>query len=92
MRAVAITVLYLGAVLTAVMVARFAIVGTVIWREIAAADARCGAGIDSGRVKDKADVEQEYAMVAHAVDDMLLLALDLRKWTHRQFFPHGSAR
>ena len=37
-------------------------------------------------------IEQEYTMVRRATDSMFLLMLDLRKWTHRQFFPHGSAR
>lgn len=71
---------------------RTAVVGFAIEREIREADARCGRAIAVGTVKSDGDVRQEFATVAHAVGHYEMLMLDLRKWTHRQFFPHGSAR
>lgn len=71
---------------------RFAVVACAIRREINDSDERCRTGMTAGRVKRREDVEQEYAAVRRATDRLPVLALDLRKWTHRQFFPHGSAR
>ena len=80
------------AALWATVMIRAAIVHSIIQREIREADARCGRAIAAGAVKSHADVRQEFASARRANDHYLFLVLDLRKWTHRQFFPHGSAR
>ena len=74
------------------VVTRFAVVSLVLIREIDEVEARCGRAITAGVVRSKADVRQEFTAVSQAIDRFPLLVLDLRKWTHRQFFPHGSAR
>lgn len=80
------------AVLWITFMVRVAIVGLVIRHEIGETNARCGKAIATGAVRSPADVHQEFATVRRATDRYTLLVLDLRKWTHRQFFPHGSAR
>ena len=92
MRTVVIAVYATMAVLWITFLVRLAIVGLIIRHEIGETDARCEKAIATGAVRSRDDVHQEFAMVQGATDRYILLVLDLRKWTHRQFFPHGSAR
>ena len=92
MRAMVIATYATLAVFWIVFMIRLAIVGLVIRQEIHETNARCARAITAGTVRSRDDVHQEFAMVHGATDRYVLLVLDLRKWTHRQFFPHGSAR
>lgn len=79
------------AVFFALAVVRVNVVHFAIAKEIDLVSVRVRRGIESDAITEDTEVVQGYAKVDGALKGFILCALDLRKWTHRQFFPHGSA-
>lgn len=79
------------AVLFVLAVVRVNVVHFAIAKEIDLVSVRVRRGIESDAITEDAEVAQGYAKVDGALKGFVLCVLDLRKWTHRQFFPHGSA-
>jgi hypothetical protein len=70
---------------------RILVVDWALMKEIELASSRVRDGIAFGYIRDASGVTQGFVKVKASNDRFVVHVLDLRKWTHRQFFPHGSA-